>query len=145
MASSLRGRMMKGFRSLHVFLYHTSGGKLGGSINGSPLLLLTVKGRKSGQPYTMPLAYIRQGGDYLITASANGADKNPAWFANLQSQPQATIEVSGKTYTVTPTVTEGAERDQLYELFRMQGSNFVEYEKKTARRIPVIRLHPVAA
>ncbi|HEX2618932.1 MAG TPA: nitroreductase family deazaflavin-dependent oxidoreductase [Phototrophicaceae bacterium] len=142
-SSSFRGTMMKAFRNFHVFLYHISGGKLGGSINGSPLLLLTVTGRKSGQPHTMPLAYIYHNGEYLISASAAGAEKNPVWLTNLESKPDAKIEVSGKTYNVHATVATGAERDQLYELFKAQGDNFAEYEKKTTRKIPVIRLKPV--
>ncbi len=145
MAASFGDRLMKGFRNLHVWMYHTSGGKWGGSIMGSPLLLLTVVGRKSGQAYTMPLAYVREGSDYLITASANGADKNPVWLANLENMPEATIEVSGKTLRVKPTLITGVERDQLYELFKAQGSNFGAYEKKTTRKIPVIRLQPIAA
>ncbi|MFN8371992.1 MAG: nitroreductase/quinone reductase family protein [Anaerolineae bacterium] len=145
MASTIGNSMMKAFRNLHVFLYHISSGKVGGSILGSPLLLLTVTGRKSGRSYTMPLAYVEHNGEYLISASAAGADKNPIWFANLESNPHAKIEMKGKTYNVNAVVATGAERDQLYELFKAQGSNFAEYEKKTTRKIPVIRLQPVNA
>ena len=143
MASSFGNQLMKGFRNLHVWMYRTSGGKWGGSVNGSPVLLLTVVGRKSGQAYTLPLAYVLH--EYLITASAGGADKNPVWLSNLENMSEAKIEVSGKTYTVKPTVTTGAERDQLYELFKAQGSNFGEYEHKTTRKIPVIRLQVIGA
>jgi deazaflavin-dependent oxidoreductase (nitroreductase family) len=143
--ASFGDQIMKGFRNLHVWMYRTSGGKRGGSVQGSPLLLLTVVGRKSGQAYTLPLAYVRDGDDYLITASAGGADKNPAWLANLENMPEAKIEVSGKTYTVKPTVITGELRDQLYELFKAQGSNFGEYEHKTTRKIPVIRLQVIGA
>jgi deazaflavin-dependent oxidoreductase (nitroreductase family) len=140
MASSLGNTFMKGFRNLHVFIYHISSGKMGGSILGSPVLLLTVTGRKSGQPHTLPLAYVRHNNEYLISASAAGADKNPIWLGNLEHNPQAKIEVDGKTFNVQATITTGDERTQLYELFKKQGSNFVEYEKKTTRKIPVIRL-----
>lgn len=142
--ASFGDSLMRGFRNLHVFMYHSSGGKMGGSINGSPLLLLTVTGRKSGKAYTMPLAYVLHDGEYLITASAAGADKNPTWLANLESKPEAKIEVRGKTFPVKATiVAAGEERDRLYELFKAQGNNFVEYEKKTTRKIPVIRLQPL--
>src|SRR6184192_2709194 len=126
--ASFQQTLMKSFRNLHVFLYHASGGKMGGSIMGSPLLLLTVIGRKSGQAYTMTLAYVQDKGDYLITASAAGAEKNPAWLKNLESKPEATIEVNGKTYKVKAVIVAGEERDRLYELFKAQGSNFGEYE-----------------
>src|SRR5262245_17066745 len=124
MTSSFGKWMMKNFRNFHVWMYRTSGGKRGGSIQGSPLLLLTVIGRKTGKSYTMPLAYVLHNGDYLITATAGGADKNPAWLANLESMSEAKIEVSDKTYTVKPTVVTGEERDRLYELFKAQGQNF---------------------
>ncbi len=144
MASTFRSSLRSSFRGLHVFLYHISSGKIGGSINGSPLLLLTVTGRKSGQAHTIPLAYVRHNGEYLISASAAGADKNPIWLSNLKSKPEATINVNGKTYHVKATITTGEERDRLYELFKAQGSNFAEYERKTTRKIPVIRLQPLA-
>src|SRR5689334_4007103 len=124
MAASFGDRVMKGFRNLHVWMYHRSSGKRGGSINGSPLLLLTVIGHKSGKAYTVPLAYVRQGSDYLVTASAGGADKNPIWLSNLENMPDAKIEINGQTLTVKPTLITGVERDQLYELFKAQGSNF---------------------
>ncbi len=144
MATTFGSILMKSFRNLHVFLYHSSHGKIGGSINGSPLLLLTVTGRRSGKTHTIPVAYVQYNGEYLISASAAGADKNPVWFSNLASEPEAKIEVMGKTYSVRTTITTGEERDRLYELFKAQGSNFAEYEKKTTRKIPVIRLQPIA-
>jgi deazaflavin-dependent oxidoreductase (nitroreductase family) len=142
MASAFRRQLMKSLRGLQVFMYRLSKGRIGGSINGSPLLLLTVKGRKSGTPYTIPLAYVRHHGEYLISASAAGADKDPVWLSNLKSRGEAQIEVNGAVYPVKPTVTTGEERDRLYALFKVQGQNFVEYEKKTTRKIPVVRLQP---
>lgn len=143
MASSFTSTLMKSFRNLQVFLYRSSGGKIGGSINGSPLLLLTVTGRKSGKEHTLPLAYVLHNGEYLITASAAGADKNPTWLSNLESKLEAKIEVNGKTYNVRANITAGEERDRLYELFKAQGNNFAEYEKRTTRRIPVVRLQTI--
>lgn len=122
-------------------MYRASGGKFGGSVQGSPLLLLTVTGRKSGREYTYPLAYVVREGEYLITASAAGSEKNPEWLANLRRNPHARILVKDQTYDVTATITTGAERDKLYELFKAQGENFRRYEQQTKREIPVIRLH----
>ncbi len=145
MASPLGSTLMKSFRNLQIFLYRISSGKIAGSINGSPLLLFTVTGRKSGRAYTVPLAYVRHNDEYLVSASAAGSDRNPVWFSNLKSSPQAKIEVMRKTYCVTAVITTGEERERLYKLFKAQGSNFVAYEKKTTRKIPVIRLRPVSS
>jgi deazaflavin-dependent oxidoreductase (nitroreductase family) len=134
--------LMKAFRNLHIFVYRVSGGKIGGRVFGSPVLLVSVTGRKSGKQYTIPLVYVQYNGEYLISASAAGADKNPVWFKNLESNPDAKIEVNGKAFNVKATIVIGEERDRLYELFKAQGSNFADYEKKTTRKIPVVRLQP---
>ena len=60
-----------------VFLYNVSGGRIGGKMGKVPVLLLTTTGRKTGKQRTLPLVYIMDGSAYVITASANGADKNP--------------------------------------------------------------------
>jgi len=136
---------MKYMMKLAVFLYRVSGGKIGGSVNGFPVLLLTTTGRKSGKTHTNPVAYIQQGDEYLISASYAGQPKNPAWFLNLEKTPDAKIELSGKSMNVHAEIASSDERTQLYELFKAKGSNFVEYEKKTTRKIPVIRLKPQPA
>ena len=143
MASPLQNQMVKLFTGLHVFLYRTSGGKIWGSVGGNPVLMLTTTGRKTGKPRTTPVMYVHKDNEYLITASAGGADQNPAWLSNLNSKPEATIEVDGKKIKVKAVITSGDERDKLYENFKALGSNFIEYEKKTTRKIPVIRLQPI--
>ena len=143
MASPLQNRLFKIFTGLHVFLYHTSGGKIWGSMNGNPVLMLTTTGRKSGLPRTTPVMYVHKDNEYLIAASAGGADQNPTWFSNINSKPEATIEINGRKTKVKAVITSGDERDKLYENFKALGSNFIEYEKKTTRKIPVVRLQPI--
>ncbi len=145
MASTLQNRIFKIVTGLHVFLYHTSGGKIWGSMNGNPVLMLTTTGRLTGKQRTTPVMYVHKDNEYLIAASAGGADQNPTWLSNLNSKPQATIEINGKIVPVKSVITSGDERDKLYENFKALGSNFVEYEKKTTRKIPVIRLQPIPA
>jgi deazaflavin-dependent oxidoreductase (nitroreductase family) len=143
MTSNFQKQMFKIITGIHVFLYRTSGGKIWGSMNGSPILMLTTTGRKTGKSRTTPVMYVHKDNEYLITASAAGADKNPAWYSNLQGKPEATIELNGKTIKVKAVVTSGDERDKLYENFKAMGDNFIQYEKKTTRKIPVVRLQPV--
>ena len=143
MASPLQNRLVKIFTGLHVFLYHTSGGKIWGSMNGNPVLMLTTTGRKTGLPRTTPVMYVHKDNEYLIAASAGGADQNPTWFSNINSKPEATIEINGRKTKVKAVITSGDERDKLYENFKALGSNFIEYEKKTTRKIPVVRLQPI--
>jgi deazaflavin-dependent oxidoreductase (nitroreductase family) len=142
--ASLQHSMTRAFTNFHVFLYRTSGGKIWNTIMGSPILLLTTIGRKTGLARTTPVVYVRSGDEYLIAASAGGADTNPTWYNNLASKPEAKIEIGDKKLNVKVIIAAGEERDRLYELFKAQGKNFIEYEQKTTRKIPAIRLQLIA-
>ena len=143
MASAFQNQIVKMFTGLHVFLYHTSGGKIWGKMGSNPVLLLTTTGRKTGKQRTTPVVFTRKNDEYLIAASAGGSNQNPTWLSNLNTKPEATIEIDGKQIKVKALITSGDERDQLYELFKAMGPGFIEYEKKTTRKIPVVRLQPV--
>jgi deazaflavin-dependent oxidoreductase (nitroreductase family) len=84
-------RMFKLFTALQVALYRMSGGKLGGTMMGFKVLLLTTTGRKSGKVHTTPLGWFDRPGGYVIVASNGGGPRHPGWYFNLQSKPQATI------------------------------------------------------
>ncbi len=145
MASAFQNRVMRLFTGLHVFLYHSSGGKIWGSMNGNPVLMLTTTGRLTGKPRTTPVMYVHKDNEYLIAATAGGANQNPTWLSNLNSQPEAIIEINDTKINVKAVITSGEERDKLYENFKALGNNFVEYEKKTTRKIPVVRLQPITS
>ncbi len=98
---------------LNVALYRVSRGLIGGQI----MLLLTTTGRKSGIARTTPLRYLRDGDDYLIVASNWGGEKPPAWFYNLQANPNVSIEFKGKHFAARAEITSGDERDTLYQKF----------------------------
>src|SRR5438876_9485161 len=84
--------IVRGILSLMVSLYRTTGGRIVGKVQGLPVLLLTTTGRTSGKPRTVPLGYLRDGSTYVIIASYGGLPRHPAWFLNLQSHPEATIQ-----------------------------------------------------
>ena len=89
------------FIKLHVALYRLSRGRLGGRMSGADVLLLNTVGRKSGRGRTVPLLYIRDGEAYVVVASAAGAPSHPAWYRNLEAQPEVTIQIKGETVHVT--------------------------------------------
>ncbi len=107
------------------------------------MLLLTTTGRKSGIAHTTPLRYLRDGGDYLIVASNWGNEKPPAWFYNLQANPNVTVEVKGKRLVARAEITGGDQRDALYQRFVAADASFTRYQAGVERTIPVIVLHPV--
>jgi deazaflavin-dependent oxidoreductase (nitroreductase family) len=142
MASAALNVVLKTANGAHVGLYRVTGGKFANRIAGLPILLITTYGRKSGKQRTHPVVYLRDGRDFVVSASAGGMDWHPGWYFNLKSRPEARIQVGDQTFAVRATILEGAERDQMYEKFKAASSNFVKYEKGTSRVIPVIRLTP---
>ncbi len=125
---------------IHNSLYRMSSGKLANKVANLPILLITTIGRQSGKLYTNPVVYLKEGEDYLVSASAGGMDWHPGWYLNLLKRPEVKIEIGGMVSEVTATVVKGEERNRLYEKFMAASSNFIKYEKNTSRVIPVIRL-----
>ena len=126
-----------------VFLYNVSGGRIGGKMGKVPVLLLTTTGRKTGKKRTLPLVYIMDGSAYVITASAGGADKNPGWFFNIRSNPQATIQVKDKHIKVMAEIAGQEKKSELWARLVEVAPNFAGYQKRTSREIPMVILHPV--
>ena len=126
-----------------VFLYNVSGGRIGGKMDKVPVLLLTTTGRKTGKKRTLPLVYIMDGSAYVITASAGGADKNPGWFFNIRSNPQATIQVKDKHIKVMAEIAGQEKKSELWARLVEVAPNFAGYQKRTSREIPMVILHPV--
>jgi deazaflavin-dependent oxidoreductase (nitroreductase family) len=130
---SLQRLFMKG----HVSLYRLTGGKVGG---GEHMLILTTTGRKSGVERDTPLFFFRDGEHFVIIASAGGAAKHPTWWLNLRSNPQARIQVGARVIPVVAAQAEGEERQRLWSIVAEHYKNFVAYQKRTAREIPLIVL-----
>ncbi|WP_030455174.1 nitroreductase family deazaflavin-dependent oxidoreductase [Herbidospora cretacea] len=113
-----------------------------GSFGGFDALVLTTVGRKTGQPRTTPVGWFPgPDGTWLIVASAAGAAGNPAWYYNLAAHPdQVRVELDGKAYDVTAEQLHGAEREQAWRDIVARSPRFAEYQEKTDRQLPVIRL-----
>ena len=120
--------------------FRASGGKVGGAYEGTPLLLLTTTGAKSGRQHTTPLIYLDDGGRFVVFGTKGGAPTNPDWYYNLLARPEATVEVETETYSVRATVATGEERERLAGLQGVLRPQFAEYEAKTTRQIPVVVL-----
>jgi deazaflavin-dependent oxidoreductase (nitroreductase family) len=112
--------------------------------NGSRLLLLTTTGAKSGQQRVNPLAFTRDGDRYVVIASKGGYPSNPDWYHNLLAHPEVTVEADGQRFRARAVVTEGAERERLFDAQAALMPNFAEYQTKTSRTIPVVVLEPIA-
>lgn len=113
-----------------------------GKMMGFNGLILTTIGAKSGAERTTPVGWFPGDGDsWLIVASAAGAARNPAWYYNLAAHPdQVSIEVDGKTVPVLAEQLHGTERDEAWRKITEAVSRFAQYQSKTDRQIPIIRL-----
>ncbi|HEY3998387.1 MAG TPA: nitroreductase family deazaflavin-dependent oxidoreductase [Candidatus Xenobia bacterium] len=120
--------------------FRANSGQVGGMFAGFPLLILTVIGRKSGQAREVPLVYFEDGGHVYIIASKGGYPEHPIWFDNLVAHPDVTIERGTDKYKARAVILEGAERDGIFAKVGAAMPNFAEYQAKTTRKIPVIRL-----
>ena len=123
--------------------FRANGGKVGGQLEGLPVMLLTMTGAKSGRELCSPLVYSMDGDDMVVIASKGGAPEHPNWFHNLVANPGVTVEVGADTYAATAVLTEGDERQRLYDQQAATQPQFLEYAAnaaKTGRVIPVFRL-----
>jgi deazaflavin-dependent oxidoreductase (nitroreductase family) len=135
---------MSEFNRAIIEEFRANGGKVGGSFEGAPVLLLTSTGAKSGQRRTTPLMYMPDGERMVIFASKGGAPTNPAWYHNLRANPSATVEVGTDSVDVDAAVTSGEERERLFKRQAELYPQFAEYAEKTTREIPVVALTPGA-
>lgn len=128
---------------LHSLVYRVTNGKVGGRMAGGPVLLLTTTGRKSGKERTIPLLYLRVGEDLVVVGSNGGTATHPAWWLNLKSVPEATVEVGGRKTCVRAEEAGPVERERLWpKLVEMYGG-YEGYRRRTDREIPVVILRPL--
>jgi deazaflavin-dependent oxidoreductase (nitroreductase family) len=113
---------------------------LTGRFAGRSLVLLTTTGARSGKVRTAPLAFTRDGDNYVVIASKAGSPKHPDWYHNLVRNPVVTLETGEETFQARARVAEGDERERLYQAQATLMPNFAEYQKRTSRQIPVVVL-----
>ncbi len=133
----------KHFGDAHTWVYQRSGGRIGARMAGRDMLLLTTKGRRSGEPRTLPLAYLVDGDALVVVASNAGQSRHPAWFHNLRAEPYARVRVGREVYDVRAEVADAAERERLWPLLTAYNPPYAAYERKTERTIPVVLLRPM--
>lgn len=134
--------MLKLWMAIHVGLYRLSQGKVGGTMNGSKMLLLTTTGRKSGRAHTVPLGFWDRQGAWVVVASNSGAPTHPAWYLNLRSKPQASVQISDRVIPVTAELLAGEARAQAWQGVIATSPAYAAYEKRTSREIPLMLLRP---
>jgi deazaflavin-dependent oxidoreductase (nitroreductase family) len=132
------------FGDAHVHRYRETGGEVGHIWRrGSKTLLLTTRGRKTGNPTTVPLIYEHDGDTYVVVASKGGAPKHPGWYRNLAKDPNVEVQVQDAVFTARARTATGAERERLWRLAAQQWPDYDAYQQRTDREIPVVVLERV--
>ena len=132
-------RAVRAGTKANVWLYRRTNGRAGGRGMGRlPLLLLTVPGRSSGMPHTVPVAYIGHNGGYLVVGTGMGGSKAiPQWFVNLQAAGKGRIRIGGREHDVDARLISGAERDKLWPQVAARAPHFAKWQARIGRTLPV--------
>lgn len=129
---------------VHRFLYTVSGGRIGGSGLWYRFLMLETVGRRTGRLRRVPLLYVEDGARLVVIGSNGGDDRTPAWWLNLQGRPEAVAQVGRERRRVRGRAATPAERAELWPRLVAAYRWYDDYQRRTAREIPVVVLEPLA-
>jgi deazaflavin-dependent oxidoreductase (nitroreductase family) len=117
-----------------------SNGRLSISI-GQPVLLLTTRGAKSGDPRSAPLLYALDGDRIVLIASKAGNPRHPSWYHNLKAHPDVDVKAKGRSGRYRAREADGEERARLWGIANDLYRGYDVYQERAGgRRIPVIVL-----
>lgn len=143
--SPLVAKGMRIISRMHVRAYRVSGGRIGGRWRvgsalrqGVPTCLLTTTGRKSGEPRTTPLLYMRDNGRVVLVASQGGMPSHPNWYHNLASNPEVTIQIGNEVWEMRARTADADERSELWPKLLEVYADFGSYKAWTDRTIPIV-------
>lgn len=125
-------------------LIRLSRGRLGSSKRGVPIAVLTTTGRRSGRSRAVPLMYLDDGDRYLVVASNGGYDHPPAWFLNLEANPEATFEPGGRRLAVRARTVDREERARLWPRLAAHNPLWAGFQSYTDRETAVVSLDPAS-
>jgi deazaflavin-dependent oxidoreductase (nitroreductase family) len=127
------------FGQEHVDRYRATDGEEGHDWNGTQTLLLTTTGRKSGEERTTPLIYGTSGDDVLIVASNGGGDP-PAWFLNIEKDPEVAVQIKGDKFKAHARTANADEKPAMWSEMTGHWPAYDDYQRVAEREIPVVVL-----
>ncbi len=145
-SGSYANPLLRSFIVAQRTAYQLTRGRIGGRTLGADTMLLTTRGARSSEPRTTPLIYLRHGEDWVIFATDNASDRNPAWYHNLRAHREAEVQIGAERFRVRATLVPEPERGSLWEQGKRRVERFSTYEQRTSRpAIPVFRLRRIDA
>ncbi|WP_052847537.1 nitroreductase family deazaflavin-dependent oxidoreductase [Streptomyces avicenniae] len=129
-----------GWVAEHIRRYVATDGAEGHDYQGLPTLLLTTRGRRSGALRRTALIYGQDAGRYLLVASNGGADRHPAWYLNLDAEPDVTLQVGAERFTARARTADPTEKAALWPRMTALFPLYDTYRGQTDRDIPLVVL-----
>ena len=142
---SLRRRALVHLNHAHARAYARTRGRLGSSMGGHPVLLLTTVGRRSGEARRTPVQYERLDGDPILVAAAGGAPEPPAWWRNLMAEPAVTVQIGARAKAMLAIPVGQAERADLWLRLCERNPQLARVQRRAGRELPLVRLVDPAA
>ncbi len=128
------------FGQEHVERYRETDGEVGHDWRGAPVLLLTTKGRRSGEQRDTPLIYQPYEGNHLIVASKGGTPDHPAWYLNIQEEPTVEVQIKDDKFTARARTAKPDEKPGMWRAMTDVWPDYDSYQERTDREIPVVVL-----
>ncbi|MET8702697.1 nitroreductase/quinone reductase family protein [Kitasatospora sp. NPDC004723] len=122
--------------------FRAAEGVVGGDFAGKTLLLLTTRGRRSGESRTTPLVYLKDDGRVIVFALNGGAPADPAWYRNLAAIPEVTVELGADTFAARAVPLDAAEHEAVWARQIAVEPLFAEFRARTTRVVPLVELRP---
>lgn len=135
-------QFIKPFSRLNSFLYKLSGGRLMGKLRGRPVMLVVMKGVKSGKERTIPLMYVPYKEGVIVVGSQGGAPKSPIWVKNIQANPEVVVHYMGTKMNLRARQVDDAEKAELWPTCVEHYREYDDYQARTDRNIPVFVCEP---
>jgi deazaflavin-dependent oxidoreductase (nitroreductase family) len=125
-----------------VARYEATDGREGGTLEGRPVVILTMTGATSGAVRKTPIMRIERAGSYVAVASAGGASSHPAWYRNLIANPDVRLQDGAQVHRLRAREVFGEEKAEAWKLADSRWPHFPEYRARTEREIPILVLEP---
>ena len=140
---NIKDALARGVNVLHKAVIKGTGGRIGGTGFGMPVVILTTTGRKSGkQRETMLTSPVHDDDRVVLVASYGGDDRHPAWFLNVRDNPDVELEMRGKKRPMRAHVASAEEKATLWPQVTAAYKGYAQYQTKTERDIPLVILEP---
>jgi deazaflavin-dependent oxidoreductase (nitroreductase family) len=140
---SATARFVTAVSKLHARAYRASRGRVGARMGDAQVCLLTTTGRRSGQSRRTTIGCARLGEDLVLVASNSGADRHPAWYLNLRDAPHVRVRLGRTESAGIARTATGEERDRLWQMITAAAPVMDDYQRRTARELPVVVITPI--